>query len=74
MRAVSNSFFRGGCSPIALKPHGAPMDPSLGESLLDSIEGDFGYVAAVEEIEELLFRTELQASGRGLFVSRGHHA
>jgi hypothetical protein len=46
----------------------------LGEFLLDNIEGDFGYVAAVEEVEELLFKTELQANGRGLFISRGHHA
>jgi hypothetical protein len=50
------------------------MDPSIGQSLLDNIEGDFGYVAAVEEVEELLFQSELQANGGGLFVSREHHA
>ena len=74
MRGLSNSLFAGHRSPISAKPQWGPMDPSLGESLLDNIEGDFGYVAAVEEVEELLFQTELQANGRGLFVSRGRDA
>ena len=45
------------------------MELSPSEFLLDNIEGDFGYFAAVEDIEELLFQTECLASRRSVLLS-----
>ena len=74
VRDLSISLFSGNRS-VRTVAEPESKELSLGEFLLDNMEGDFGYVAAVEDVEELLFQTELLATSRDrLFVSSSHHA
>jgi hypothetical protein len=72
VRGVSHSLFGENRFLRIATPERVSAALSLGESLLDNIEGDFGYVAAVEGVEELLFQKELQAdrSARSLVSPR----
>ena len=69
---VSHSLFSGSRSGKTATQPGSNKLP-CGEFLLDSMEVDLGYVAAIEDIEELLFRTELLADcSERLFVASQH--
>jgi hypothetical protein len=67
VRGVSHSLFTGNEAGKTATEPGSNRLPS-GELLLDNREIDFGYVAAVEDIEELLFQTELLANGNDLLL------
>ena len=69
---VSNSLFSGSRpGKTATQPRSKKVP--FGEFLLDNMDFDLGYAAAIEDIEELLLRTELLADcSERLFVASRH--